>query len=320
MIIKRLLYSVLALFPFIALAGNGFVIKGNISGVKNGTVTIMDAIKENITCENVRINNGEFVFEGAVEHPVLAKLKISTRYINVFLENTSYTISGALNELTGSSLKGGRANDDWQQYTEGNLTGSDYMQAHPNSIASAYLAFLQATDSYNEAQKGYDYLSPEARKSWYGRQLKLQLDDYKKTGVGADFPVLILHKPDGSVFAMKDMAGKIAVLDFWASWCAPCRAYIPTLREHYNKYKNKGVEFVSLSIDDDADKWKEAMAAEKMEWKQALVDGAFSAVQKALNIYHIPYMIVIGRDGKIAASLDYSKKDQLETILNNLLH
>lgn len=106
-------------------------------------------------------------------------------------------------------------------------------------------------------------------------------------------------------------------------WCAPCRAYIPTLREHYNKYKDKGVEFVSVSVDSDNDKRKEAVNAEQMQWRQVLAEGAFDdrkGVKQLLSIYHIPYVIVVDKDGKIAASLDYSKKDQLETVLNKLLH
>lgn len=326
--ITKLIVASLLLFPLTAMAADGFIIKGNVSGILNGYVAVTNVRRlpaavdtsSEVLPAKVRIYNGTFVFTGRLKHPVLVQLKISTREITVFLENTSYTISGTLNGLTGASLKGGQANDDWQQYITGRSTGSDYIQAHPNSIVSAYLALMQATDSYDEAQKGYALLGPEARQTWYGRQLEAVIREYKKCGVGADFPALTLHTSDGKSFSMQDMAGKIVVLDFWASWCAPCRAYIPTLRERYNQYKDKGVAFVSLSVDDDASKWKEAMAAEKMEWNQALVEGAFGAVQKSLNIFHIPYIVVIGKDGKIAASLDSYKKDQLETLLNSLLH
>jgi thiol-disulfide isomerase/thioredoxin len=326
---KTRLIVLLLLCPLLTMADGGFSIKGKVSGIISGYVSITTVFRvpnsdtsNSILPDRVRIHDGEFVFTGKMEHPAMVSLKISTREITVFLENTTYTISGALNTLTGASLQGGPLNDQWQRFASLGQNDMAYIKANPDTVLSAYLALREAIDSHEKGVAAYGLLGPDARQTWMGQEAVKVLGEYKKSAPGASFPNLALHAPDGLPFSMQQMAGKIVVLDFWASWCAPCRAYIPTIREHYNKYKDKGVEFISVSVDEDAGKWKEAMAAEKMEWAQVLAAGGFegeNGVKQLLDINHIPYVIVLGKDGKIAASLDFFSKDQLDTKLDVLI-
>ncbi|HEY8388474.1 MAG TPA: thioredoxin family protein, partial [Parasegetibacter sp.] len=105
------------------------------------------------------------------------------------------------------------------------------------------------------------------------------------------------------------------------SWCAPCRGFVPTMRKYYKEFKDKGVEFIAVSFDDDKIKWEDAMNSLKMEWKQGIVEGGFGAnspVKNMFQIKSIPHIVVIGKDGKIAETLDFYTKEKLPELLTKL--
>ncbi|MEZ2440380.1 thioredoxin-like domain-containing protein [Chitinophaga sp. RCC_12] len=313
------------LLPLYSLAEEGFVIKGKVTGIISGYVAILEHVDEAgkpaVLPPRVRIINGEFTFSGKLDHPELIQLKVSTKTVQLFLENTTYTVESSLDSLTGSSFKGGRMNDQFYAYQQYSKPQMEYVKDNPELELSAWLALRNASTA-DKAEQGYALLAPAGRSTWHGKALLAKIESFKRTGAGAALPELKLTDPDGHAFSIKDMAGKVVVLDFWASWCAPCRAYIPQMRNHYNKFKEKGVVFVAVSVDDDKAKWLTAVNETKMEWLQGLTEGGFKAgigVQQHFNITSIPHVVIVGKDGKIAQSLDFYKKDQLEKELDKLV-
>lgn len=125
--------------------------------------------------------------------------------------------------------------------------------------------------------------------------------------------------PDGKQkLGPQDFKGKILVLDFWASWCGPCRAEIPNLKEAYKNYHDKGVEFFSVSIDKDEAAWRKAMKEEAMPWHQAQAPGAGKEVMKLYQFSGIPYILILDKDGKIVAKNMRGKAltDKLDELLS----
>ncbi|QJB31847.1 AhpC/TSA family protein [Chitinophaga oryzae] len=313
---------ILWLLPLLSFAGDGFVIRGKITGVANGSVTILDLSGGSIAdFPRVRIENGEFTYSGKLDHPQLLQLKVSTRKIEVFLENADYTINCSFDSLSGSSLKGGKYNDHWQQYRASKVLPMQYFAEHPQAEIAAWIANRYAV-KYDEAKAAYAQLTAEGKSSPEGKALAERIGTYRMIEARSPLPEFRTEDPAGKTVSLSDLKGKVVVLDFWASWCAPCRAYVPTLREHYNRYKDKGVTFVGVSVDEDKGKWKKAMEELQMEWMQVLADGGFkeeTGVRKLFNITGIPHLVIVDKDGRIATSMDFYQRSHFDEVVQKLL-
>lgn len=113
-------------------------------------------------------------------------------------------------------------------------------------------------------------------------------------------PEFSFPTPDGKKnLGPQDFKGKFLVLDFWASWCGPCRQEIPHLKEDYKAFSDKGVAFFSVSIDKDGAAWRKAMKEENMPWAQAQAPKAGKDVMKLYQFSGIPYILVIDKEGRI---------------------
>jgi len=116
-------------------------------------------------------------------------------------------------------------------------------------------------------------------------------------------PIPAVSYPDnhGALKSFEQYKGKIFLIDFWASWCGPCRAAIPKVKELYNKYKDKNFDVVSISIDDSKSDWKKAMDEEKMPWQQWLSPEKNETMKKFL-FSGIPTLYLVNKEGKIINS------------------
>ncbi|MBO4905654.1 MAG: TlpA family protein disulfide reductase [Bacteroidaceae bacterium] len=117
--------------------------------------------------------------------------------------------------------------------------------------------------------------------------------------IGAVAPSIEMVTQAGEKVNLSDFKGKVLVVDFWASWCGPCRKEIPKMKELYNNFDKTEVEFLSISIDSDRGKWLKAKNEEKMPWSQAWVEDGGIKVMDTYMFSGIPYIIVLDKDGKI---------------------
>jgi thiol-disulfide isomerase/thioredoxin len=190
---------------------------------------------------------------------------------------------------------------------------------------------LKAANVSNNDLSGYGGFIGQVEK-----QMSLQ-----RIAVGKVAPDIKLPSPEGKDYALSDLKGKVVLLDFWASWCRPCRMENPHVVKVYNKYKNQGFEVFSVSLDglDDrtkarygsADQIEEQMKRSKDRWKQAIEqDGLVwkghvsdlkkwnSAPAQTYGVSGIPRTFMIDRDGKIAA-IGLRGAENIETELLKLL-
>lgn len=120
--------------------------------------------------------------------------------------------------------------------------------------------------------------------------------------IGKEVPEISLNNPEGVPVALSSLRGKIVLIDFWASWCRPCRMENPNVVRVYETYRNKGFEIFGVSLDNDKAKWIQAIKDDKIKWIQVSQLNAWnSEVVKLFNIQGIPFTILIDKEGKIIA-------------------
>ena len=121
---------------------------------------------------------------------------------------------------------------------------------------------------------------------------------------GTPAPDFTLQTPDGKTIQFSDFAkGKYVVIDFWASWCGPCRRESPNVRNVYAKYHDKGFEVFSVSLDRDANNWKKAIKDDKLVWPNHVSDLKYWSSEAAAiyGVRSIPSMFLLDREGRIVA-------------------
>ncbi len=138
------------------------------------------------------------------------------------------------------------------------------------------------------------------------------IDNYKKEQaetkaqrermkIGNPAPLFTFKTDKGKTADISKYKGKVLVLDFWASWCGPCRQEIPHMKEYYEAFKGQDVEFLSVSIDAKKDAWEKALKEEKMPWQQGWVEDGGKKVMDLYQFNGIPFILVIDKNGNIYA-------------------
>ena len=136
---------------------------------------------------------------------------------------------------------------------------------------------------------------------------------------GSKAPEIALPNAKGEVIKLSSLLGKIVVIDFWASWCRPCREANRDMRNLYKKYKDKGLEVYGISIDDNESAWKYAIEQDKITWLQVLDKLASQGdeLTQIWGIRFIPSTFLIDREGKVVAVRPAI--DKLDKMLDKML-
>lgn len=178
------------------------------------------------------------------------------------------------------------------------------MEKHPASLAWIFfqdkLDMSQDFDIIDKTDAATFKAYPE---NSFVRQRHQQVEVERKTAIGSFAPEIALTDPEGNIRKLSSLKGKIVLIDFWASWCGPCRKENPNVVNVYNKYSEKGFEVYSVSLDKDRESWLKAIAKDNLLWENHVSDLLYwkSAGAAAYGVTSIPYTVLIDKKGKIVA-------------------
>lgn len=199
-----------------------------------------------------------------------------------------------------------------------------FMSSHPNSILSLLLfqeKYLPYNFNVDTAAAKFARFPLSARESAFGKELQEMIDNTRKTGIGRMAADFTENDPTGKKVSLSDFRGHYVLIDFWASWCGPCREENPNYLKIYHKYKDKNFTILGVSLDDEKGRkaWLGAVAQDKLPWTQISELKGFKSKSAILySITGIPTNFLIDPNGKIVGK--NLMGDELDQTLGALLN
>ncbi|GAA3995724.1 TlpA disulfide reductase family protein [Hymenobacter fastidiosus] len=184
----------------------------------------------------------------------------------------------------------------------------DFIKANPNSWVS--LDALTGIGMWEVPQYAvvaplYEAFSPALKNSPQGRQYGKMVRELKDIAIGTQAPAFSQQTPEGKTVALADYRGKYVLIDFWASWCGPCRAENPAVIKLYNEYKGRNFEILGVSVDNEKtrEKWVKAIQEDHLTWPQVSdLRGMDNEVAQRYHVRAVPQNFLIDPTGKIVAA------------------
>lgn len=179
------------------------------------------------------------------------------------------------------------------------------IEENSNSIIAALsLSDLMGNKKISnvEAQSFYNSFTDEVKDHTLGRLINERIAKMSKTDVGAVAQSFKAPTPDGNLLSLEEAMGKLTLIDFWASWCKPCRIENPNVVSVYNDYKDKGFSIISISLDKNKKNWIKAIEDDRMDWYHiSNLEYWSEPIAKDWGVRSIPATFLIDEDGVIVA-------------------
>lgn len=183
-------------------------------------------------------------------------------------------------------------------------TIKNFIKTHDQSAVAVFatLNLLNPETDLGFADSMATVFNRNLPESPYTKALVKRLEPLKTLAIGKAAPDITLPTPDGKPLSLSSLKGKYVLIDFWASWCGPCRQENPNVVRMYNKYKDKGFEIFGVSLDNTRDKWLGAIEKDQLTWPHVSdLKGWESAAAQLYNIQAIPQTLLLDKEGKIIA-------------------
>ena len=324
-------------------AQSGYKVTGTVEGMPDGKAIIATVNGSSLdTLAKADVKNGSFEFTGNVSEPTGAYIMVIGQRgaIPFMLENANITVNAGQAGLTVTGSEGQKIYDQFmaintttqqeamklqQEYqaangdqakmqavqeayaklmTDAQAKETELIKANPDSYVSTFVIVSSMGQmEYEQLKERYNLLGEKAKASAQGKAIAAQIAKLESTAIGQIAPNFTITTPEGESISLYDIKGKVKLIDFWASWCGPCRGENPHVVEIYKEYHPKGLEIFGVSLDNNKEAWVKAIADDGLVWKHGSdLKGWQSAPAQLYSVSGIPHTVLLDENNKIIAN------------------
>jgi len=276
----------------------------------------MSTISLNNQYKRFFLENGKIailVKKDSVSYAQITGTKTQDEY-NYFQDQFSKKLNDRMDILdkaydSASNAKNTRATDSLEKLykvldNDQKQLVAEFTRSHPGSIVSAYEIYsnFSYNPPVNKLDSIYKMLDSAMQNSYYGKMIQKTIVKEKLTAIGNPAPVFENNDVNGKPVSYTSLKGKYILLDFWASWCGPCRQENPAVVKAYHRFHNKGFDIFGISLDTDKSKWMAAIKKDGLDWTQVSdLKGWKADVVSLYGVQGIPMNYLLNDKGIIIA-------------------
>lgn len=297
----------------VAVAGGKFSFNGSVDRPRTAQIYTGELSYANPRIRTFMLEPGTITFTLTGDN--YSGAEVSGSPLTAEMDSLNVVNNSIMEQMTALRMRAGEIKDDtaamaalMAEYKGLNeqmhTVAIDFVKGHPSSFVTLnVLPQLHGQVELDQLKELYGALSPEVQAAAESTSKYITAMDNIKPGNEA--PAIAGKDQNGNDVSLEGLKGKVVLLDFWATWCGPCRASLPHVKELWEKYNDKGMQVLAVSLDRDGKAWQEYIANSGMgmeNYANIFDEGGVNADGYAIQ--YIPSKFIIDRDGKIVGRFD----------------
>jgi len=301
-----------------------FSITGSVPSIREGYLLINDRNKNlvPVLLENVKY---KMVLDGNVVTSLTGSKEqnILNQYLGTRIELAKLLeefLTRPMDDRSNDSIRKMYQQYDKQLTEKAKKQQSEILANNPESYASAFFITLDLRDTpLDELKSMYGKLSGFGATNPAAERILKRIELLQSIDKGNVAPDFSMKTPEGNILSLHSIKAKVKIIDFWASWCYPCRQLNPFMIKMYEKYHDKGLEIIGVSLDDDYTKWTNAIKKDGITWPQVSELKKWRC--KAVELYDVkvvPHTVILNENNEIVGK--NLKGEELENMISKLIN